>query len=101
MGRGCHNAMKRVSVIAGGIVQGVCFRYYAQRKAEELGLTGWVRNISDGRIEAVIEGEDGEVDCMVQWFRHGPPDARVDEFTVREQPYRGEFDDFRVSSYWR
>ncbi len=93
--------MKRVSIVAGGVVQGVCFRYYAQRKAEELGLAGWVRNMPDGRIEALIEGDDGAVDQMVQWFRHGPPGARVEEFAVREQPYLGEFDDFRVSSYWQ
>jgi acylphosphatase len=93
--------MKRVSIVAGGIVQGVCFRYYAQRKAEELGLTGWVRNIPDGRIEAVVEGEDGAVDHMVKWFRRGPPGAHVSEFAVRAQPYRGEFDDFRVRPYWR
>jgi acylphosphatase len=93
--------MKRVSIAAGGIVQGVCFRYYAQRKAEELGLTGWVRNVPDGRIEAVVEGDDGAVDRMVKWFRHGPPGAQVDEFNAREEPYRGEFNDFRVGSYWR
>lgn len=93
--------MKRVSIIAGGIVQGVCFRYYAQRKAEELGLTGWVRNIPDGRVGAVIEGDDGAVDHMVKWFRHGPPGARVAEFNVREEAYQGEFSDFQVGSYWR
>ncbi len=93
--------MKRVSIVAGGIVQGVCFRYYAQRKAEELGLAGWVRNVPDGRVEAVVEGDDGAVDRMVEWFRHGPPGASVDEFSVGEEPYRGEFRSFRVSSYWR
>jgi acylphosphatase len=93
--------MKRVSIAAGGIVQGVCFRYCAKRKAEELGLTGWVRNVPDGRIEAVVEGDDGAVDRMVKWFRHGPPGAQVDEFNAREEPYRGEFNDFRVGSYWR
>jgi len=102
MRHGYHNnTMKRVSIIAGGIVQGVCFRYYAQRKAEELGLTGWVRNIPDGRIEAVIEGRDQAVDRMVQWFRHGPPGAQVDECTVSEQSYRGEHKDFRVKAYWQ
>lgn len=99
--KGPTNTMKRVSIVAGGIVQGVCFRHYAQRKAEELGLTGWVRNVPDGRIEAVIEGDDGAVDRMVKWFRQGPPGARVAEFNFREEPHRGEFNDFRVGSYWR
>jgi len=88
--------MKRVHAVAAGVVQGVCFRYYAQRRAEELGVTGWIRNLPDGRIEAVVEGSDANVDRMVQWLRRGPPGALVDEFEAREQPYAGEFPDFRV-----
>lgn len=93
--------MKRVYVVAGGVVQGVCFRYYAQRRAEELGVTGWVRNLSDGRIEAIFEGDDADVDSIVNWFRHGPPGALVREFSIDQQPYRGEFGDFSVGAYWR
>ena len=50
--------MKRLHIIAGGVVQGVCFRHYALRKAEQIGVSGWVRNTPDGRVEAVVEGED-------------------------------------------
>jgi acylphosphatase len=93
--------MKRMHVIAGGVVQGVCFRYYAQRRAEELGVTGWVRNLPDSSVEAVVEGEDANVDRMVHWLRHGPPGAVVDEFNAREQPFKGEFSDFRVRAFSR
>jgi len=91
--------MKRVHIVAGGVVQGICFRYYAQRTAEELGVTGWVRNIPDGRIEAVVEGREKNVDAMVDWFRHGPPGALVEEFSVQELPYQAEFQDFRVRAW--
>jgi acylphosphatase len=93
--------MKRIHVVAGGIVQGVCFRYYAQREAETLGVTGWVRNLPDGRIEAVVEGGDADVFKMVKWLRHGPPGAVIDEFQSEEESYSGEFPDFRVRHYWR
>ncbi|MDD5556765.1 MAG: acylphosphatase [bacterium] len=88
--------MKRVRIIAGGVVQGVCFRYYAQRTADSIGVTGWIRNLPDGRIEAVIEGGDAEVDRMAAWFRHGPPGASVEEISAAVEPYAGEFRDFRV-----
>lgn len=91
--------MKRVHVLAGGIVQGVCFRYYAQRRAEELGVSGWVKNLPDGRVEAVVEGEDEPVDRMVAWLRRGPPGALVDEFVRREEPFKGEFREFRIMPY--
>ncbi len=93
--------MKRVHIIVGGIVQGVCFRYYAQRRAEELGVAGWVRNLPDGRVESVLEGEAADIDKMVNWFRKGPPGAVVDEIRVDDEQYRGEFEDFRIGSYWR
>jgi len=88
--------MKRVHIIAAGVVQGVCFRYYAQRKAEELSVRGWISNLPDGRVEAVVEGDDAAVDDMAGWFRHGPPGAVVEECVVQDRPYRGEFGDFRV-----
>jgi acylphosphatase len=91
--------MKRLHIIAGGVVQGVCFRHYALRKAEQIGVSGWIRNTPDGRVEAVVEGEDSCVGAMAVWFRHGPPDAMVEEFHSSEEPFRGEFEGFRVMSY--
>lgn len=88
--------MKRLHIRVGGIVQGVCFRYYAAREAGRAGVTGWVRNTPDGCVEAVVEGEDSSVDSLADWFRHGPPDAVVEEFRSSEEPFRGEFDSFRM-----
>lgn len=64
-------------VIISGRVQGVFFRASAREEAERRGLAGWVRNLRDGRVEAVFEGEDKAVDEMVDWCRKGPPSAAV------------------------
>lgn len=65
-----------------GQVQGVSFRYYTFHEALRLGLDGWVRNLRDGRVEAVFQGERPLVEQMLTWCRNGPPGARVDEVGV-------------------
>lgn len=88
--------MKRVHVYISGRVQGVFFRAETQRAANGFNLTGWVRNISDGRVEALFEGKDDNVNKMLDWCHIGPPAARVKEVIVAEEPYSGEFRDFIV-----
>jgi acylphosphatase len=79
-------------VVAHGRVQGVWFRDSARRRAEQLGVSGWVRNRPDGAVEAELEGPAESVEVLVRWFAHGPPDARVDRLDVDELPVRGERD---------
>jgi acylphosphatase len=86
----------RAKLIIKGIVQGVNFRYYTQREAQKRNLTGWVRNLADGSVGAVFEGEEEEVEAMIQWCRHGPPSSRVTELIVQPEEYRGEFQTFFV-----
>ncbi|HET8660801.1 MAG TPA: acylphosphatase [Micromonosporaceae bacterium] len=69
--------MKRARVLVSGKVQGVYFRDVCRRMAAEHGVLGWVRNLRDGRVEAVFEGPDDAVDHMVNWARRGPGTARV------------------------
>jgi len=77
----------RVRVRVRGRVQGVFFRAEARARAESLGLAGWVRNLPDGRVEAVFEGEDDRVESMVEWCRRGPAGAGVEAVDVeREEP---------------
>jgi acylphosphatase len=69
------------------VVQGVGFRYQARARAESLGVVGFVRNVSDGSVEAAFEGDGELVESMVDWCRHGPRGARVDDLEVSwEQP---------------
>lgn len=88
--------MKRVHAYISGRVQGVFFRAATQRAAMDFNITGWVRNIADGRVEAVFEGEDENVDKMLAWCHEGPPAARVEKVLTQEEPYTGEFKDFNV-----
>ena len=69
-----------------GRVQGVFFRDSTRRRALELGLTGWVRNLTDGRVECIFSGAGGEVEAMCLWLREGPSAARVDDVQLREIP---------------
>ena len=79
-----------------GIVQGVFFRANIRHEAESLGITGWVRNRWDGRVEAVFEGEKTEVDRMFSWCHKGPPGAAVKDVEVAWEDYLGEFDSFFI-----
>jgi len=65
-----------------GRVQGVWFRGAMQREAERVGASGWVRNLPDGTVEAVVEGDPATVEHMVAWSRIGPPAARVDDVRI-------------------
>ncbi len=76
--------MKTVRILVSGRVQGVGFRAFAVREARELGLDGWVRNLPDGRVEAVARGEDDAIEVFAAALRRGPLTARVDEVTVAE-----------------
>ena len=79
--------MRRVRVQVRGRVQGVFFRAEARARAESLGVAGWIRNVPDGRVEAVFEGEDEQVESMVEWCRRGPSGAEVEGVDVeREEP---------------
>lgn len=86
----------RVYILVSGKVQGVFFRSSAKKRADELRLTGWVKNLDDGRVEAVFEGEQEKVDKMVEWCRKGPNYSEVKDIQVIPEKYTGEFKDFSV-----
>jgi len=86
----------RVHIIVSGRVQGVFFRAKTQEKAEQLGASGWVKNLSEGRVEAVFEGEKPQVEEMLKWAKKGPPGAIVSDLNVIWEEYRGEFSNFEI-----
>lgn len=69
-------------LVISGLVQGVFYRNSLCAEAERLGIAGWVRNRSDGTVEATVQGEPDEVERIVEWSRHGPPAARVEKVIV-------------------
>jgi acylphosphatase len=87
---------KRVHVTITGMVQGVFFRAKTRNEAIRNNVTGWVRNLADGRVEAVIEGKPEDVDRVVSWCRIGPSLAAVDVVEAIEEPYTGAFEAFTV-----
>ena len=89
-------AMRRVHVLVSGKVQRVGFRLFTLRRAVRLKLTGWVKNLRDGRVEVLVEGPAEKVEELLAAIRQGPPQARVDELKVAEEPFRGEFTTFEV-----
>lgn len=89
--------MIRKHVFISGNVQGVYFRVYTHEAAVRFGVTGWVRNLKDGRVEAVFEGEDAAVEQMLRWCWEGSPSSRVDKVEVFDAPYEGEYRDFSIA----
>jgi len=79
-----------------GKVQGVYFRQSTLIEAQNLGVTGWIRNLMDGRVEAVFEGEEHAVKILVNYCRQGPPAAKVNFFDVSFGPFKGEFSRFKA-----
>jgi len=87
----------RAHIHVSGRVQGVSFRGYARKCACEYGLTGWVRNLYDGRVEAVAEGPRAAIEAWIARVRSGPSAARVEDVEVVWEDYRGEYGDFRIA----
>ena len=87
----------RAEIVVRGRVQGVFFRASAQQEGLQLGLAGEVRNLPDGSVEAIVEGERRAVDDFVVWCRRGPPSARVEDVQVKLRADQGEFRTFTVA----
>jgi acylphosphatase len=81
---------KRARVRVRGAVQGVFFRVETSDRARSLGVAGWVRNVPDGSVEAVFEGDAERVESMIAWCRRGPRGAAVDDVEVFEEDPQGE-----------
>ncbi|MBP8645527.1 MAG: acylphosphatase [Syntrophobacteraceae bacterium] len=87
---------RRVRVLITGRVQGVFFRAYTRDAARRAGVTGWVRNLADGRVEALFEGDADKVEQIIEWCRKGSFLGRVEHVEVLDEAYRGEFENFDI-----
>lgn len=96
--KGSENNKKiRAHVFIVGKVQGVYFRQNTRIVANRHKVTGWVRNLRDGRVEAVLEGNEMDVSELIEWFYAGPPKAKVDDVQIKYESYVGEFQGFKVN----
>lgn len=88
---------ERAHIIVSGRVQGVFFRDHTQRWANSLGLTGWVKNLIDGRVEVLVEGEREKIDNLIDRINEGPPFAHVKNVQITWEKYKKDFSDFRIT----
>jgi acylphosphatase len=86
----------RAHLTVSGTVQGVCFRAFTREEARALGLSGWVRNLPDGRVEIEAEGPMDRVQALIAWCRQGPPSASVDDVDVSFGDPKGEAGGFAI-----
>lgn len=87
---------QRVRVFVKGKVQGVFFRQALKVKAKQNGILGWVKNLTDGRVEAVLEGDIENVNTLVEWCHAGPANSRVEDVEIRNEKFTNEFSNFDV-----
>ena len=87
---------KRVHLLISGKVQGVYFRQSMMETAEKNNVVGWVQNLPDNKVEAMLEGNDTNVDAVIEWAYFGPAGAAVDDLKITEENHVGEFSDFEI-----
>ena len=88
--------LSRVHVFVSGRVQGVAYRYFVVRRASEIPVKGWVKNLRDGRVEIIAEGEKADLESFLGFLRQGPRMADVDDMDILWEAYLGEYQDFRI-----
>jgi len=87
---------QRVRLYVKGKVQGVFFRQALKVMAKKNNVSGWVKNLKDGRVESILEGEDVNVSSIVEWVHAGPANARVEDVEIKNEKFTGEFTKFDV-----
>ena len=83
-------------VLITGKVQGVGFRNFTQRNARQLGVNGYAKNLPNGKVEVVAEGDKAQLDMLIALLKRGPRFARVDSLDIDERPFTGEYESFGI-----
>ena len=88
--------IRGVKLLISGRVQGVYFRLFAQKKAKQLGINGYAKNLVDGRVEIMAQADNSSIESFIKWSNKGPITARVDEVEVSEWPVEEQFTTFEI-----
>lgn len=88
--------MKRARISVSGLVQGVSYRAFACKHARELRLKGFVRNLADGRVEVLAEGDEKGIQALIRKLKQGPSAATVENMEISWEPYEGVYDSFEI-----
>ena len=86
----------RAHIFVSGLVQGVCYRWFVEKKTKSLGLTGYVKNLFDGRVEVIIEGEKGLIEELINDLKIGPSVSDVRDVKIQWEEYEGKFQGFNI-----
>ncbi len=89
-------AKQRIRIFVAGKVQGVFFRQALKVMAKKNNVFGWVKNLNDGKVETILEGEDIDVSAIVEWCHAGPANARVEDIEIKNEKFKGEFSKYDV-----
>ena len=87
---------QRVHILISGKVQGVFFRQALKVVAKKNNVTGWVRNLTDKRVEAILEGDGKSVNSVIEWAKIGPANSHVDDIEINNEEFKNEFSTFEV-----
>lgn len=87
---------RRAKIIVGGLVQGVGFRYFVFNEAKSLGLNGYVKNLYNGDVEAIVEGEEEKIKALYEKMKIGPRAAIIRQHSICWEDYLGEFKNFEI-----
>ena len=88
---------QRIRIFVTGRVQGVFFRQTLKAKAKQNDVYGWVKNLNDGRVEAILEGDTDNVTQLIEWTHGGPANAIVEDVEIQNEKFTGEFSKFEVT----
>jgi len=88
--------MRSIRLLISGRVQGVYFRLFAQKKAKQLGVKGYAKNLADGRVEIIAEADNSSIEQLIKWSYKGRITARVDEVEISEWPIHEQFTTFEI-----
>ena len=88
--------MRSIRLLISGRVQGVYFRLFAQKKAKQLGIKGYAKNLADGRVEIIAEADNTSIEQLIKWSYKGPITARVDVVEISEWPIDEKFTTFEI-----
>lgn len=91
-----HNIPKQALITISGHVQGVFYRAHAQKEAQQLGLAGYAKNLPNGNVEALLQGQEDKINNFIEWARQGSPSAHVDKVDITWQEIKQKFTEFEI-----
>ena len=88
--------MKTYKIVISGEVQGINFRFFTKKKADELGIKGYIKNLENGNVEAIFQGDEDSIKKIINWCKKGPSSAKVDSIEINQIKLEKEYKEFKI-----